>query len=169
MDGREQVLAQRPGGLRPSQWYRVQVKAEGPWIGAFVDGERLLAVRETTFSGGQIALRAVQTAARFDDVLVEPVTLPLDTGQRLVGTVPAWAGIIDVDSWAGPATPWEAHPEVPGLFWRRGVFYGDVGLRFEIPALPPGGEAMLLADGDGESVPWLLAHPFSQRTTTASS
>lgn len=152
VDGREQVLAQSPGGLRPTQWYRVMVKAEGPWIGAFVDGERLFAVRETTFSGGQIALWAEKTAARFDDVLVEPVTLPLDTGQRLVGTVPAWAGIIDVDSWAGPATPWEANPEVPGLFWRRGVFYGDVGMRFEIPELPPGGQAMLLADGDGESL-----------------
>ena len=33
------------------------------------------AVRETTF-GGQIALWAEKTAARFDDVLVEPVTLP---------------------------------------------------------------------------------------------
>jgi len=168
VDGREQVLAQRPGGLRPSQWYRVQVKAEGPWIGAFVDGERLLAVRETTFSGGQIALRAVQTAARFDDVLVEPVTLPLDTGQRLVGTVPAWAGIIDVDSWAGPATPWEAHPEVPGLFWRRGVFYGDVGMRFEIPELPPGGQAMLLADGDGESVQSGYSLTLSRSETTTS-
>ena len=26
---------------------------------------------------------------------------------------------------------------MPGLFWRRGVFYGDVGMRFEIPE-PPG-------------------------------
>lgn len=127
-------------------------EGEGPWIGAFVDGEKVLAARDTTFTGGRIALRVEQGAARFDDVLVEPAAAPRPSGHRFVGRVPAFAGVADVDSWAGPATAWEASPDTAGLFWRRGLFLGDVGLRFAVPPLPDGGEAMLLLDGDCRSL-----------------
>lgn len=152
VNGKLQTVCHSAGGLLPGQWYRLEVKAEGPWIGAFVDGEKVLAARDTTFTGGRIALRVEQGAARFDDVLVEPAAAPRPSGHRFVGRVPAFAGVADVDSWAGPATAWEASPDTAGLFWRRGLFLGDVGLRFAVPPLPDGGEAMLLLDGDCRSL-----------------
>ena len=151
VEGTPTVIARAPGGLTPQQWYRVQVKAQGPWVAAFVDGTRVLAVQDTTFTGGLIALHAQDCQARFDDAQVEPSAAPETAGLRLVGYVPEFAGAIDVDSWAGPATPWEADALVPGLFWRSGAFYGDVGLRFDLPALPEGGQATLLLDGDGQT------------------
>lgn len=146
--GNAQVVASRPGGLLPDQWYRLEVKAEGPWVGAFVDGERVLAARDTTWTGGRIALWADHASARFDDVLVEPSALRREPGQQLVAKVPAFAGVIDVASWAGPATLWEPDVRVPGLFWHRGHFLGDVGMRFGVPLLPDGASIALVVGGD---------------------
>lgn len=148
-DGRRTVLDGRLGGMVRGQWYQVMVKVEGPWVGVFVDGVKVLGAQDTTFPGGKIALRADGCQARFDDVLVEPVDSATDRGQLLLGAVPVYAGIMDVDSWAGPATYWEPEPEVAGLFWRRMCFFGFVGMRYTLPELPERAEVALIADGDG--------------------
>ncbi|MBI2302861.1 MAG: hypothetical protein HYU66_28475, partial [Armatimonadetes bacterium] len=150
-DGKPEVLAGLAGGLTAGQWYKVMVKADGQRLGVYLDGVKLLEAEDSTFAGGQIALCAQATSARFDDVLVEPVSASTDQGQRLAGRVPDYAGLIDVDSWAGPATPWLPAADMSGLFWRCNSFFGDVGLRYDLPKLPDGAKVMLLADGDGET------------------
>ncbi len=151
VNGKPTVLARAAGGVAAGQWYRLQVRVEGPAVSAFVDGARVLSVRDATFPGGRIALLAEDAQVRFDDVLVEPAGAPDSAGLRLVGYVPPFAGAIDVDSWAGSATPWDPDAAAPGTFWRRGTFYGDVGLRFDAPDLPNGSQVTLLLDGDGKS------------------
>lgn len=152
VDGKETVLAESDGGFANGQWYRVMVKAEGPWLGVFVDGQKVFGAKDTTFDSGKVALGADHTSARFDDVEVESVVIAAQQGQELRGKVPDFAGIIDVDSWAGPATVWEPDPDTGGLFWRRNAFFGDVNLRYDIAKLPDGGAATLIVDGDGRSL-----------------
>lgn len=149
--GRDTVLAAAPGGVARGQWYQVRVKVEGPWFGAFVDGQKVLVTTDRTWAGGRLALAADGVEARFDDVVVEPCGAPDERGTRLVARVPDYAGTMDLDSWAGPATPWEPDPASGGLFWRRDTFFGDVGMRFDLTDLPDGASAALLADGDGRS------------------
>jgi len=150
VDGKMSVLAEVPGGVNSGQWYRVMVKCEGPWIGAFVDGQKIIGVKDTSFTGGKVALRADHASARFDDVSVEAVVLAQQRGHKLVGKVPEHAGLIDVDSWAGPATAWEPDPDIAGLFWRRNSFFGDLSLRCDLPKWPDGGDLTLVLDGDGK-------------------
>ncbi|MBI5833639.1 MAG: hypothetical protein HZB16_15165 [Armatimonadetes bacterium] len=148
-DGRVVVLAECAGGLASGQWCRLRVKASGPWIGAEVDGQRLMTVRDATYSHGRVSLLVDHTSARFDDVLVQSSLLPDMLGTRLDGHAPGSAGLIDVDSWAGPAMAWEPDPAVSGLFWRRHTLYGDTDLDFAWPSLPEGAEVSLAANADG--------------------
>lgn len=149
--GKPTLLARCPGALLPGQWYRLRIQVVGDTVSTFVDGVKLLTARDTTFAGGKIALRAEHLSARFDDVSVEPADAPDRNAACALGSSPRAAGAIDVDSWAGPATPWMPDEEIPGLFWHTGVFFSDVALRFSLPALPPGGRTVLLIDGDGRS------------------
>ncbi len=151
-DGQDTVLAVAPGGLAREQWYQIRVKVEGPWFGAFVDGQKVLVATDRTWSGGRVALVSQGVEARFDDVVLEPCGAPDERGTRLVARVPDYAGTMDLDSWAGPATPWDPDPATGGLFWRRDTFFGEVGMRFDLADLPDGATAALVADGDGRSL-----------------
>ena len=151
-DGKVTVLAECAGGLASGQWCRLRVKASGPWIGAEVDGHRLMTTRDATYTHGRIALLVDQTSARFDDVLVESSLLPDPVGTRLAGQAPGSAGLIDVDSWAAPAMAWEPDPAADGVFWRRHTLYGDADLDFVWPSLPDGAEAELAVDADGRAL-----------------
>jgi hypothetical protein len=145
------VIDSKPGGLTTMQWYRAQVKTLGANIGVFVDGVKVLGGKDTTYRSGKIALRADHTLSRFNDVLVESVAVDATRGQALSGKVPEYAGIIDVDSWAGPATAWEPSPDTGGLFWRRNEFFGDISLRYDASSLGDGDSVSMVLDGDGQS------------------
>lgn len=148
--GKARRLASCAGGLVPGQWYRLEVEAREGSVTAFVDGVRVLSANEPGLSGGKVALRAEDAAARFDDALVEPADAR-QAGKRRASLILPSTGLLDVDTWAGPAALWEADSTAPGLFWRRGWFPGDTELRWELPALPAGGQAALVLDADGRS------------------
>ncbi len=131
-DGKPEMLAEGGGCLVKGQWYRIAVRVSGDTITASVDGRPVLTARDTTYPGGRVALFVRDASARFDDVQVQPAhAVPFSEG-GLDTSTPRFAGIIDVDTWAAPATQWEASFGVPGLFWRRGQFHGDVSLSLRL-------------------------------------
>jgi len=70
-DGREEVLAEKKGTLKPGQWYRLGVAARGPLLSAYVDGNLVFHKRDDSLSFGQVGLYvADQGGAAFDDVFV---------------------------------------------------------------------------------------------------
>ncbi len=151
VDGQPEIVKSCAGGLQAGQWYELQVRCDGASYTALVDGQPVLTAEDAYYAGGAIALRAENTRARFDDVAVEANEKENDRGQNLKSKVPDFAGLMDLDSWAGPALQWEADAAQPGLFWRRNSFFGDLMLRLEPATLPDGARLMLLAEGDGAS------------------
>ncbi len=166
-DGQVRQLSVCPGGLLAGQWYQLQVRADGDTYTACVDGQPVLTAKDAVFTGGKVALRADHTKARFDDVLVETNDKEDDRGRSLQSKVPDYAGLMDLDSWAGPALQWEADPAQPGLFWRRNSFFGDLMLKFEPKSLPDGATLTLLAESDGTSTTSGYALSLQRRRNSA--
>jgi len=138
VDGKATVLAERDGGLSVGQWYNVSVRAAGPTISVELDGVPILSANDSTYRSGKLALRVDHAKARFDDVEATAAVVPRPVGATVEGRAPEHAGLIDVDSWASPATGWEPKPDADGVFWRREVFYGETHLDYEWPSLPDG-------------------------------
>ena len=129
--GKETVLTRADGGLVKEQWYRLAVRVRDGLVTASVDGREVAEAEDDAFHAGKIALYVRDAETEFDDVAVRPspdVDGPVST--ELDGTVPRFAGTLDRDTWAGTALQWRADPLVPGLFRRRGRFYGDFALSF---------------------------------------
>jgi len=72
--GHSTVVAQRPGGHHPNQWYQLNVLVHGDWARVAIDDTPVFTVRDPLISHGQIGLYAEGTAgADFDDLLVRSV------------------------------------------------------------------------------------------------
>jgi len=70
-DGRETVLKETAGRLRPGQWSRLRVTALGDRLAAYVDERPLMEVRDAGLAFGMVGLYVGGgTAAEFDDVFV---------------------------------------------------------------------------------------------------
>ncbi len=126
--GKEAVLAQAAGALRPTQWARLRISAFGPRLTATIDGHEVLRADDPTFAFGAIGLLASGgRGADFDDVFIR--------AQR--GAV--------ADS-IGGAVAWQAR----GGEWTADDAPGSGGLR---AVGPPGSSglqfAKLLAGDDG--------------------
>jgi len=128
-DGTEQVLAQHDRCLVTGHWYRLSVKAYQGAVDAAVDGEQVASAEEKTLPGGKVSLYLRDGQAEFDDVDVRPAAeAEAPALAELDGSVPWFAGTLDRDTWAGTALQWRPERDTPGLFWRRGRFYGDFDL-----------------------------------------
>lgn len=144
LDGKETVLGRASGALVQGQTYELAVKVLDKWVGGFVDGEKVLTAVDTSFAGGRIGLWVQNGKVKFDDVAVEPSNVREGIGKVFGRGLPSYAGAVDQDTWAGPAMQWKADPQMKGLFWNPGPFYGDVGLRLRAEALTTkGGRAAL--------------------------
>lgn len=65
------LLASRAGGFTPGRWYHVEMRAQGPLLQVFVDGNLVLSATNTTHPRGRIGLLSdYQSLTQFDDVLV---------------------------------------------------------------------------------------------------
>jgi len=70
-EGREKVLAEKKGTLKPAQWYRLAVAARGPLLSAYVDGNLVFQERDDRLSFGQVGLYVADPGGvAFDDVFV---------------------------------------------------------------------------------------------------
>ncbi|HAZ64726.1 MAG TPA: hypothetical protein DCZ72_14105 [Armatimonadetes bacterium] len=151
-DGEFHPLATASGGLANGQWYQLAVQSAGPQLTVWVDGRQVIQTTDTTFSGGGLVLRAEGVAARFDDVVLQSWGVPRPTGDSLDVQPPAHAGLMDLDSWAGPAGAWRADPGEYGLFWQRDPFWGDLEVSFTLSAVPSGQALDLMAETDAQNV-----------------
>lgn len=69
--GKETVLKEINGGLRPGQWGRLRVGAFGARLAAYVDDREVLSATDSSFAFGRIGLRvATEEGADFDDLFV---------------------------------------------------------------------------------------------------
>lgn len=160
--GKETVLASRPGGLAPRQWYRLAVRLGEGNLDALLDGQRLLRCALPEARGGEIALLTNGGPARFDDVLVQPASEALATPRR-EGTpdvlLPVSLGPQDSLSWASPAAPWHAVTERPSLLWHTGDFGRGLtcSLRLEPVTAPARRRIILAPDPSAGPSAWLVA------------
>jgi len=75
---------------------------------------------------------------------------PLDpTDNQADPPTPAYAGIIDLHTWAGRGSGWTPQPEDPDLFWHRGLLPEAVEVRMGVHRAPDGRASASLMMGDG--------------------
>ena len=73
--GSRKVLAEKPGGFIPGQWYQLQVNVDDRWAEVVIDGQVVMAVRHPDFAQGKVGLYAENTQGTyFDDVVVRSWT-----------------------------------------------------------------------------------------------
>ncbi|MDQ2732195.1 MAG: hypothetical protein M3Y56_11095, partial [Armatimonadota bacterium] len=105
VDGKETVLASRPGGFIPGQWYMMGLRTANGRLIAEVDHQRVLNVEDTTFGQGKIGLYSAGANGAivwFDSVIARPSNLVYDdfgsrdshkwdvVGGRALGGDPTW-------------------------------------------------------------------------------
>lgn len=137
--GKETVLAQRPGGIAPAQWFRLTIRCHAGKLEALLDDEPVLQAALTEPRGGGIGLLVRRGGARFDDVLVQPASQPLASprheGSATVEMPPS-PGPQDTLTWANRAAAWTASPERPSLLWHVGSFSHDLTFSVPVEAQP---------------------------------
>lgn len=58
---------------KPKQWHRLQLRFEGGSITAFIDGQQVAGISDSTHGHGMFSLGSNWTRVQFDDLKVEPV------------------------------------------------------------------------------------------------
>lgn len=66
------VLGSAPLTVTPDRDYRVRLEAVGTWLRVYVDGNRLIQVRDTALTQGTVGLRTYWAQTQFDNVVVSP-------------------------------------------------------------------------------------------------
>ncbi len=139
-DGEERVLASAPGGFRPGDWYRLQLRVQPGHIDALIDRELVLQADTTAFGQGAVALSVMEGSAVFDDVLIAsnsyqppktPEVKPVFLDDEIMGDEEIFL----------PSGLW-CPGQQAGEFWHWGEFYDDA-----IATVP-----LALLDGDGLSI-----------------
>ena len=135
------------GGL--AGWHDVGVTARGEHLLVTVDGAPTVDLAEPGPAYGPVVLQAEgKGTAEFADVLVEDAPPPYRPADP---PPPPYAGAVDRQSWAEPASSWFADPADLGTLWHTGSFPQDVAVRVGVHR----GEAdkaaveVLLGDGPG--------------------
>ena len=72
MKGRDsdQILARKPGRLRPGRWYEVMLRVNGDRVECYVDHDLVLDHHELPSKEGRVGLESRNTLARFRDIVI---------------------------------------------------------------------------------------------------
>lgn len=74
MDGEQWTeIARAPMPVEHGVWYPLTVRAVGPRLEVWVDGERRIQAEDPTYATGMVGVRSRDVHARFDDVSVQPL------------------------------------------------------------------------------------------------
>jgi len=129
--GQATVLAERPGGFRPNDFYALGVAINGDAPGevrarGFVDGTPLVEARDDAIVPGKLGFWAeAPGAVGFDDVVVGEGDLRRDASEGTANVYQRYDAVMR--TWADPAYSWQGDGlEEPA--WHLADFPGDVTL-----------------------------------------
>ena len=132
--GRESVLAERPAGYRPYEFYRMGIDWNGEKISCNLDGNEIFNAVVPGLKRGQIALYALNgEAAFFDDVKVASDRAALNaehTPERKLNSIFVFED--DMEVWANPALEWRRDIKT-GWAVHEARFPGDQALIINKP------------------------------------
>ncbi|NLC58341.1 MAG: hypothetical protein GX774_16020 [Armatimonadetes bacterium] len=170
-EGKMAVLASRPGGYEPGQWYRLRLELFDGELVAFIDGRPVCRARDDTFGQGKAGLYARNCGrVLFDDVSISAVdglrdALATDAPGQWEDAAGAWRTDLQSRSRstlrAGEAMTVTGRPD-----WHEGVVAAQVTpgkarevgllfayrrptdtLLFRVPATTPGKAALVAVRG----------------------
>jgi len=95
--------ARQPGNITAGKWYRIKLRVEGDHIEGFLDGKKLLDVRDKRYSRGKAGVGTWRTRAEFRNVKVSSLD-----GSVLLANLP------ELSREPMLAANWEAYDEGPG-------------------------------------------------------
>jgi hypothetical protein len=148
--GQERVLASAPGGFRPGDWYRLQLRVTPGHIDALIDRELALQADTTAFGQGAVALSVTGGSAFFDDVLIAsnsyqppktPEVKPIFLDDEIMGDEEIFL----------PSGLWCPGRQA-GEFWHWGEFYDDATATIPLELLDGDGLTVLLRSGATDTV-----------------
>jgi hypothetical protein len=124
--GKETVLAERPGGFAPNQWYRLAVRIDGDRVQATIDDFPALDARCRLFGQGPVGLYTQSaTETFFDNVEVksgETAHEALLSNQ----VTNQFSKEASMANWATQRAEWLPAPAPNAdLYWNRGLYYGS--------------------------------------------
>jgi len=141
-DGQEQVLDRAPGGFKPEEWYRLELRVTPGRVEALIDRDPALSADTTAFGQGGIGLWSEAGEALFDDALVQapdaggvvlPQINPVFTADEVMAAQQVYL----------PRGFWRMGG-VPGEYWHWGEFFDDATVSVPLELLQGQGLGVLL-------------------------
>jgi hypothetical protein len=136
-------------GSKPGDWQKLSVKAVRDRIFCAIDDKPMFVrAAEMPAEGWVSLLGEGKGPAHFRSVEV----LPADSDLRCADPpTPAYAGVVDVMTWAGPSFSWSPDPSDLPLFWHDGETPGNLRLKVGVHkgGAPKAVAETVLAQADG--------------------
>lgn len=148
-DGREQVLAQAPGGFAPGEWYRLELRVTPGRVAALIDRDPVLAAETRALAQGGVGLWTQGGEALFDDAIV---TTPeaRDIPEPEINPIFLTDEVMTAEELFLPRSFWSAGA-APGEYWHSGEFFADATVRLPAELVASGGLAVLLRADAGNT------------------
>ncbi|NOZ20537.1 MAG: PDZ domain-containing protein [Planctomycetes bacterium] len=150
VDGQSKVLATRPGGFAPEQYYRLRLSVQGASVHAYVDGVPVLDATVPDLTWGRAGLYAANSlGVYFDDVEVISTQLQKPSTEP-VRYKPLFVTDEYMTDWAGDLNRWTKGDDEQGAttYWHGYPFPGDARLEVQDKFSP---EFMLIINADRRS------------------
>ena len=156
--GERALLAEAPGGYQRGRSYAVAITCRPGYAAVAIDGERVLETADPLLTAGGVGFDPAGGA--LSDVTVTPYEEPVLPEEEITQEFTNIAAHPDMAEWANPARAWLPTPKAPGLFWRKGEYFGDTWMQAPVPPMGTGARLAVLLAADGQS-------PRSGYTVTA--
>lgn len=150
-DGQETVLAQAPGGWKPNEWYRLELRVVPGRVEALVDRDPALAAETTAFGQGGVGLWVRRGEAFFDDVLVAGPEYLDDIRTHEINPVFLADSTMASEEVFLPRGFW-CPGSAEGEYWHWGAFFDDATVTVPLAWLQGDGLAVLLRSDATDTV-----------------
>ena len=132
-DGREQVLAEGPGGFVPGEWYRLELRVTPGRVEALIDRDPALTAATDAFGQGGAGLWVRQGTAVFDDAFITSLDAP-ETEPPKINPVFVEDDIMAAQQVYLPRGLWRPSA-TDSEYWHWGRFYADASITLPLEQL----------------------------------